>query len=369
MTGAPHRLPLPDALRALALVAVLVVNTVGYATAPVGPHLGLRLPADSVWAAATQGLVAGLLQGKGYTMLAFVFGMGLWLAARRRSPSDAVQRGAVRQRRLLVLGVLHGAFIYLGDILTLYALVGWQLIGRLRMPWKRMRRHLALALVGAAFAKLLLAVVIFRMADLPLVVEGASLSSVRSGGQFLWVNGSTYAIQQVSALIFSAPVVYFCMLCGVAAARLRLLTHRRWRAVLKRGLTWACVPVAAASLAYGWGYATTPASQAIGPWWEMLGEMVSMPTAALYVAALALASGGGKARWCQWLGPLGQRTLSLYVGHSLICMVLFSGLGLALVLTTVQSVLFCLALWVVAWIMAVLSGQTRWPLEACMARR
>ena len=65
MTGAPHRLPLPDALRALALVAVLVVNTVGYATAPVGPHLGLRLPADCVWAAATQGVVAGLLVGAG----------------------------------------------------------------------------------------------------------------------------------------------------------------------------------------------------------------------------------------------------------------------------------------------------------------
>ncbi len=369
MTGAPHRQPLPDALRALALVAVLVVNTLGYAIAPVGPHLGLRLPADSAWAAATQGLVAGLLQGKGYTLLAFVFGMGLWLAARHRAPADALQRGKVRQRRLLVLGVLHGAFIYLGDILTTYALVGWQLLGRLHMPWKGMRRHLALALAAAVVAKLLLVVVIFRMADLPLVVEGASLASVRDGWQFLRVNTTTYVVQQVSALIFSAPVLYFCMLCGVAAARLRILTHRRWRSVLKRSLMWACVPVLAAGLAYGWGYAMTPATQAISPWLETLGEMVSMPMAALYVAALALASRGGRAVWCQWLGPLGQRTLSLYVGHSLICMALFSGLGLGLALTTVQSVVFCLALWLLAWTTAVLSGQTRWPLEAWMARR
>ena len=153
------------------------------------------------------------------SVLAFVFGMGLWLSARKRSRADALRRGVVRQRRMLVLGVLHGAFIYLGDILTMYAVVGWQLLGRLHMPWKRFRRHLRGAFVVAVMAKLLLAVVIFRMADLPLVVEGASLSSVRSGGQFLWLNASTYAVQQVSALIFSAPVLYFCMLCGVAAAR------------------------------------------------------------------------------------------------------------------------------------------------------
>jgi uncharacterized protein len=114
MSGDRFRQPLPDALRALALVTVLVVNTLGYAIAPVGPQLGLRLPADSAWAAATQGVVAGLLQGKGYTMLAFVFGMGLWLATRQRSRTDALRRGVVRQRRMLVLGVLHGAFVYRG---------------------------------------------------------------------------------------------------------------------------------------------------------------------------------------------------------------------------------------------------------------
>ncbi|WP_439518523.1 DUF418 domain-containing protein [Hydrogenophaga sp.] len=369
MTGDSNRQPLPDALRALALVAVLVVNTVGYAIAPLGPHLGLRLPPESTWAAATQGLVAGLLQGKGYTMLAFVFGMGLWLAARRHSRPDALQRGAARQGRLLLLGVLHGAFVYLGDILTMYAVVGWQVLGRLHMPWRRFRRHLRGAFLAAVLAKLLLAGVIFRLSDLPLVVEGASLSSVRNAWEFLGVNASTYALQQVSALIFSAPVLYFCMLCGVAAARLRLLTHRRWRGWLNRVWLLACVPVLALGGLHGWGYGMTPASQPVSRWLEVLGEWVSMPMAALYVVALALASRGGRARWCRWLGPLGQRTLSLYVGHSLICMALFSGVGLGLMWTTVQSVVFCLGLWVAAWAAAALSGPTRWPLEAWMARR
>jgi uncharacterized protein len=364
-----RREALPDALRALALVAVLVVNTMGYAIAPLGPHLGLRLPADSAWAAATEGLVAGLLQGKGYTMLAFVFGMGLWLAARHRAPAVALQRGVSRQRRLLLLGFVHGAFIYLGDILTMYALVGWLLLGRLHMPWKRLRLHLWFAFVAAVVAKLLLAVVIFRTADLPLVVQGTSLGSAQDGWQFLWVNASTYLVQQVSAAIFSGPVLYFCMLCGVAAARLRLLTHRRWRGVLRRALWVGGPPVVALSLAYGWGCAMTPATVPVSPWLELLSEAISMPMATVYVVALALASNAGRARWCQWLGPLGQRTLSLYVGHSLLCLALFSGVGMGLTLTTVQAVLLCLGLWLLAWAAAGLSGTTRWPLEAWMARR
>ncbi|WP_439587152.1 DUF418 domain-containing protein [Hydrogenophaga sp.] len=360
---------MPDALRALALVAVLVVNTLGYALTPVGPQLGLRLPADSTWAAVTQGLVAGLLQGKGYPLLAFVFGMGLWMSARKRSRDDALRHGVVRHRRLLGLGVVHGVFIYLGDILTMYALVGRQLLGRLHLPWKRFRRHLRIALVFAVVAKLVLIGLIFNLSDLPLVVDGPSLSSASGVGQFLRLNASSYLVAQVSAAVVSAPVLYFCMACGVAAARLRLLTHRRWRPVLMRGLKRFGLPVLALSWVYGWGYATMPPVDPINPLLEVLAEVISLPMTAFYIMVLALASAGGRARWCHWLSPLGQRTLTLYVGHGLICMALFSGVGLALALTTVQTVLFCLGLWLLAWAAAALSGKTRWPLEAWMARR
>ena len=66
---------------------------------------------------------------------------------------------------------------------------------------------------------------------------------------------------------------------------------------------------------------------------------------------------------------MGQRTLTLYIGHSVICLVLLSGAGLALTPTTVQTVVFCLGLWLAAVVAAQLSGATRWPLEAWIARR
>jgi hypothetical protein len=56
----------------------------GYLVAPWGALLGERSPADSGWALATQGFIAAVLQGKGYPMLAFLFGMGLVLALGRR---------------------------------------------------------------------------------------------------------------------------------------------------------------------------------------------------------------------------------------------------------------------------------------------
>ncbi|QHE86069.1 DUF418 domain-containing protein [Hydrogenophaga sp. BPS33] len=365
-----RREALPDVLRALALVSVLVVNAVGYAVAPYGSPLGLRTPPDSTWAALTQGLVAAVLQGKGYTLLAFVFGMSLWLAARGRSRPDALRRGQVRNQRLLGLGVVHGVFIYFGDILTMYALVGRTLLARLHMPWSRLRRHFRRALVWAVLAKAgLLTLMFVWLPERTDIADGSSLSTVQGAWSFLKLNASNYLANQVVALVFLGPVLYLCMLAGVAAARLRLLTHPRWRAALRRFLRRFGLPVLALTAVYGCGVAWTAPTAVLNPWLEALGDVSAIPVAAVYVAALALASSGGQARWCHGLVPLGRRTLSLYVGHSALCLALFSGVGLAWLPTTAQTVLLSLGLWGLAWAVARRSGDRRWPLEAWMARR
>lgn len=369
MTAQPPREALPDTLRGLALLAVLVVNAIGYTVAPWGPSLGLRTPPDSAWAAIVQGLVAALLQGKGYTVLAFVFGMSLWLATRRRSPAEALQRGVARQRRLLGMGILHGVFIYFGDILTLYALVGRRLLGRLHMPWKALRRHLWHALAWALLAKLVMLAAILGFADAASDGDRSSLASVQGIWPFLQLNAGFYLVAQVVALIVAGPVMYLCMVGGVVAARLRLLTHRRWRDPLRRQLLRWSPPLLTATLVVGMGHAMVDPDNPLFPWVEALGDLLSLPVAAVYVIGLALASSGGRAAWCQWFVPLGRRTLTLYLGHGLIGLLLFSGAGLALAPTTVEMVLFSLALWLLALQAARLSGRRRWPMEALMARR
>jgi uncharacterized protein len=64
---------------------------------------------------------------------------------------------------------------------------------------------------------------------------------------------------------------------------------------------------------------------------------------------------------------LGQRTLTLYVGHGLFCVLLFSGVGLGLQPGPFGLLAFALLLWAAAGLAAHTSGKRRWPLEAWMA--
>lgn len=368
MTAARGREQLPDTLRAIAMLSVLVVNAIGYGVAPWGPLLGARQPADSAWAAAAQGLVGALLQGKGVAMLSFVFGMSLWLAARRRNRAEALQRGLARDRRLLGLGVVHGVFVYFGDILTLYALVSRPLLRRLHMPWRGLRRHLWRALAWALLAKLAWLLVLVGFGADPDPRDVPSFATVRGAWPFLQLNASSYLLGLATSLVMAGTVTYLCMVCGVAAARMRLLTHRRWRAALRRFIWRFGLPLLALSAVYGWGCAALAPTHPWRPWIDALGDFIAIPVAACYLAGLALAAGGGSARWCGWLSPLGRRTLSLYIGHSLLCVALFSGLGWALAASTLQTVLFCLGLWGLA-LVAARRSRRRWPLEAWMARR
>lgn len=369
----PARQRLPDALRAVAMLSVLVVNAIGYAVAPWGPVLGERMPPGSVWAAATEGLVAAVLQGKGYAMLSFVFGMSLWLAARGHDRAAALRRGRQRQGRLLRLGVLHGLFVFFGDILTLYGLVGGWLLRRLHLPWAALRRHLWRALGLALLAKLawLLAFVVLPGAPAAPVATGdePTLSTVGGLWPFVQLNAVTYAFALPLSLLAAAPVVYLCMACGVAAARLRLLTHRRWHGWRRQWLRRAGPWLLASSAGYGWACAASGPWDAARPWIEAFGDLIAAPVAACYLLALALAARGGAARWCTRLAPLGRRTLTLYVGHSLLCMAVLSGAGAAVAATTVQTVAACGVLWLLALAAAQASGGRRWPLEAWLARR
>ncbi len=375
MSALGQRQPLPDALRALAMISVLTVNSAGYLVAPWGALLGERSPPDSQIAVMVQGLIAALLQGKGYPMLAFLFGMGLVLATRARPAPVAHERAVARQKKLLKLGLLHGLLVYFGDILTMYALVGWRLLAQVHEPWRLLRRRLRRALAWA-LAATVLSVVLIALFAAPAGPAGSapvdadpSLAQARHLIDFWMVNASAYAVMQISALLLFWPVLRLCMLCGVAAARLRLLHHRRWR----RGL-WLCAqrwagPVVLLNLGYGLTYVSVVAGSQRAIWVEFLGNLFGPALAAIYVVALALGAQGGRAAWCRWLAPLGQRSLTLYIGHSLLGLGLFSGAGLGLQLGSLGLALFALLLWGLALLAARASAGRRWPFEAWMARR
>jgi len=116
-----QREPFLDALRGLALVGILAVNLAHFAG--VGMYGVLHgSPPDYTLGRA---VLAFFFSGKFYTIFAILFGLGLALQYRRLGEGPAA---LARLRRrlgwLLGLGALHGVFLFEGDILGTYALVG-----------------------------------------------------------------------------------------------------------------------------------------------------------------------------------------------------------------------------------------------------
>jgi uncharacterized protein len=370
--SARPREPGPDALRALALLGVLIVNAAGYLSSPWGPVLGAQAAQAGGAALALQGFYAFAVQGKAYPILSFLFGMGLALAQRRQPRALAQTRARSRQKRLLLLGVVHGVLIYFGDILTVYALIGWLLLRHVQAPWSDLRRRLRRALfwaIGVAMALGLgvAAAWLLLSADEAGVAAEPSFATVASWPEFWLLNLSGYALMQAGLLVTGFALLRLLMLAGVAAARLRWLTHPRWQRQRQRLLRRWAAPALLLNALYALGYVQHSANRDLLGLVEILG-FTAGPLLSM-VMVLAFAQHARHSRWPPALAPLGQRTLTLYVGHSLLCVLLFSGVGLALHPGIGALLVFSLVLWGAAGLAARASGARRWPLEAWMARR
>jgi len=116
-----------DLIRGVAVLAILLVYIYAFAL----PHqaydtpywlLGAATEAD-LWVYSSQQL---FVNNRFVTLFSLLFGAGLALQMQRMQ-QDGRNANKLMQRRLvwlLVFGLLHGVFIWFGDILTIYALVG-----------------------------------------------------------------------------------------------------------------------------------------------------------------------------------------------------------------------------------------------------
>lgn len=115
---------MPDLTRAFALIGIALVN-VAFIAYPMMMGFfdgGLQSGVDKTVFFVTNGFFAL----KSYTLFSFMFGVGF--AYQMRSADKAGKAFAPRYWRrivgLLVLGLLHVAFLFQGDILIMYAILG-----------------------------------------------------------------------------------------------------------------------------------------------------------------------------------------------------------------------------------------------------
>ncbi|GIW25164.1 DUF418 domain-containing protein [Meiothermus sp.] len=117
-----ERDPFLDALRGFALVGILAVNLEHLA------GVGLFAARHGVSESYILGreVLAFFFSGKFYTIFSILFGLGLALQYQRFVAAGMDALALLRRRLgwLLGLGALHGIFLFDGDILGTYALVG-----------------------------------------------------------------------------------------------------------------------------------------------------------------------------------------------------------------------------------------------------
>ena len=127
-TIAKERYAVLDSLRGFALFGILLANLVsfvGYNT--LQPSQIVSLPFSD---RAVLFTIDWLIEGKFYTIFSLLFGMGCALQLERFSAGSAAFRGYWIRRMLIlmVIGLTHMYFVWNGDILTLYSVLGLLLL-------------------------------------------------------------------------------------------------------------------------------------------------------------------------------------------------------------------------------------------------
>lgn len=127
---ARERIDLVDALRGFALFGIVIANIAGWAgwflLTPSERDALAGGPESTWW---YNFLETAVIEGKFYTIFSFLFGLGFALQLSRLE-GRGLAGISIYRRRLLVLlaiGLLHMSLLWEGDIVTLYALLGFLL--------------------------------------------------------------------------------------------------------------------------------------------------------------------------------------------------------------------------------------------------
>ena len=380
--SATDRIEAIDALRGFALLGILFANLPYWAGAPFAQPADAAVIFGNVSPEAFGAFFNGVLDGKFYTLFSLLFGLGFALQLERleRRGADGLRVFRRRMAALLLIGCVHIFLIWDGDILTLYAALGFVL--------PLFRKASERALIGWAllflFAVPMLGVLAGEKLGFhpgaPLFALGRMISGafgigqdtnlidyIRTGGwgHFIGWQSNGWAFNYADRLENGRIAkVLGTMLLGMMAGRRlmagTLLGNRRllW-SLLIGGLVIGLPP----TLVY---MHLPPHSQA--SWPSLVG---AAPMGIAYGAAFLLAWPHAT-RVLGVLSPVGRMALTNYLTHSVLGALLFYGIGLGLMgrVPIEQVYLMGIAIYAAQILLSRwwLSGHKQGPMETLWRR-
>jgi uncharacterized protein len=334
-----HRLRRFDALRGAALGVILVENALLYVPAE------WRATGTTAVERLLRAAVTETIEFRGLPLFAMLIGFGLHSATRAAGEAGWA-RIRRRDRVLIALGALHGCAVFSGDILAVFGILLVMLVAALRRGWSPVRM---LAVTAVLFV-LQAAVAATGYG----AVEGASSTSATS-----WEEASMLRVLEWAVYVVSTPLASSGLLCPVLVG---LLVARMVHGEAARA-TWCTARVAVAGLTIS-GLLALPAAidvtAAYGSGRDWTGILLLQLAGLLGAASLLVltAAAGSRlegARAVALLAPAGRATLSVYLGSSVVFLVVLSASGLDLgaggvvpVMIT-AAVLFALVVTVARW--------------------
>lgn len=347
-----ERIALIDVLRGIAVFGIFLINMPLY----LAPSDGFfQWENNALWSDPADRLATAFIyifaQGKFYTLFSFLFGLGfgvqLLRAAQRYSPNFLT----VYRRRLfalLVIGTLHFFLIWWGDVLHVYALLGFALL-QFR---DRSDKTLLVWAAYLTFVPFVLAIggtTISRLTDEKTSVEKQKKRDVekkeakekiekdlqvKSGGTFgdIVILRFRRNLRQLAGEAKWSIELFTSFLLGLWVSRRRIFQEPELYRQLLAPVAFIVLPlsllVAGADAAYGYQHP----NQDVTPLWrmhlELIREFLARPGVAFgYAAALLLIGTEG---WMSPLAAVGRMALTNYLLHSLVFTTIANSYGLGL---------------------------------------
>jgi uncharacterized protein len=349
-----ERIQIVDILRGFALFGILLVNMAFFSY----PFQAVLFPADpdmpwydrvAAW------LIHFLAEGKFYALFSLLFGLGMILLMER---IEARGRKFVPfyVRRLLALfliGLVHAFLIWPGDILIIYALLGFPLIlfckarPRTLLIWAVLLIAVPLIFIAAATGLVALGGMtpegaqqieqIFAEVEAGYRADLARAEQVYATGNYLKITAQRaydYLSMGLTSLFVLGFNILAMFLVGVYFGKRRIFNNlAAHRPLFRKLLTWGLIVGLIGNAIYATLIMDIPRYDlSIELLVATVAQGIGAPLLMLaYVAAICLlALRPAWGRRLQTLTPVGQMALTNYLLQSIICTLIFYGYGLAL---------------------------------------